>query len=193
MFAFCLPIPTTAAYYGSTPACCYSLSEKHILPEVMHKEGSIVTVQIEKNAREMLQVIICGQCIRLSPSLNQKILNIRFHEKAGSGGQRDVRRCTPPTQRSTNTSLPPLPPPVQCMASNYFLLGSLGILAACTIKLGIPAMFNLYFMPYWFFVLWLDVVTYLQHHGSSDPEEKLPWFRGEVRGAAPISAQERER
>ena len=58
----------------------------------------------------------------------------------------------------------------------------MGILGACTLKLGIPAMLNLYFLPYWFFVLWLDVVTYLHHHGSSNPEEKMPWFRGEVGG-----------
>jgi omega-3 fatty acid desaturase (delta-15 desaturase) len=68
------------------------------------------------------------------------------------------------------------------MTSNYFLIGWLAVLGACTVKLGLPAMFNLYFMPYWFFVVWLDVVTYLQHHGSHDPEEKLPWFRGEVSG-----------
>lgn len=71
-------------------------------------------------------------------------------------------------------------PYTQCMASNYFLIGWLGILAACTVKLGIPAMLNLYVLPYWFFVMWLDVVTYLHHHGSNDPEEKMPWFRGEV-------------
>ncbi|KAF5839218.1 fatty acid desaturase [Dunaliella salina] len=67
----------------------------------------------------------------------------------------------------------------QCITSNVFLIAWLGVLAACTAQLGIPAMLNLYVMPYWFFVVWLDVVTYLQHHGSHDPEEKLPWFRGE--------------
>lgn len=35
-------------------------------------------------------------------------------------------------------------------------------------------------IPYWIFVVWLDVVTYLHHHGSSDANEKLPWYRGEV-------------
>lgn len=34
-----------------------------------------------------------------------------------------------------------------------------------------------YFMPYWIGVIWLDVVTYLHHHGSSDAEEKMPWYR----------------
>nr|QWW89555.1 Omega3 fatty acid desaturase [Chromochloris zofingiensis] len=63
--------------------------------------------------------------------------------------------------------------------SNAFLLGMLGILGAATFKLGAAAMFNLYFMPYWVFVAWLDVVTYLHHHGSHDATEKLPWYRGE--------------
>lgn len=27
------------------------------------------------------------------------------------------------------------------------------------------------------FVMWLDLVTYLHHHGH---EEKLPWYRGKV-------------
>jgi hypothetical protein len=27
-------------------------------------------------------------------------------------------------------------------------------------------------------VVWLDVVTYLHHHGY---EEKIPWYRGEVK------------
>ena len=27
------------------------------------------------------------------------------------------------------------------------------------------------------FVMWLDAVTYLHHHGH---EEKLPWYRGKV-------------
>ena len=43
------------------------------------------------------------------------------------------------------------------------------------------AMLNLYVLPYWFFVMWLDVVTYLHHHGPSDPEEEVPWYRNEVR------------
>jgi omega-3 fatty acid desaturase (delta-15 desaturase) len=63
------------------------------------------------------------------------------------------------------------------LTSNAFLLGMAGVLAAATAKLGVMAMFNLYFVPYWVFVAWLDAVTYLQHHGSSDPSEKLPWYR----------------
>ncbi|KAM1286763.1 hypothetical protein ACFX15_000680 [Malus domestica] len=36
-------------------------------------------------------------------------------------------------------------------------------------------MLKLYFVPYWVFVMWLDIVTYLHHHGY---ETKLPWYRG---------------
>jgi hypothetical protein len=25
--------------------------------------------------------------------------------------------------------------------------------------------------------MWLDIVTYLHHHGSSNPTEKMPWYR----------------
>ncbi|NP_001296286.1 omega-3 fatty acid desaturase, endoplasmic reticulum-like isoform X1 [Gossypium raimondii] len=39
-----------------------------------------------------------------------------------------------------------------------------------------PSMtFKLYGVPYLIFVAWLDVVTYLHHHGY---EQKLPWYRG---------------
>jgi hypothetical protein len=72
------------------------------------------------------------------------------------------------------------------LTSNAFLIGMAGVLAAATAKLGVLAMFNLYFVPYWVFVAWLDMVTYLQHHGSSDPTEKLPWYRWE---AAPLAAR----
>ncbi|GBF89180.1 omega-3 fatty acid desaturase [Raphidocelis subcapitata] len=64
------------------------------------------------------------------------------------------------------------------LTSDACLVGMLAVLAACTAKLGVVAMFNLYFVPYWVFVAWLDMVTYLQHHGSNDPAEKLPWYRG---------------
>ena len=69
---------------------------------------------------------------------------------------------------------------VQIRTSNAFLKGMLGLLAVGTLALGPLAMFNLYFMPYWINVVWLDIVTYLHHHGPEDPEEKVPWYRGEV-------------
>ncbi|KAL3530892.1 hypothetical protein ACH5RR_010214 [Cinchona calisaya] len=36
-------------------------------------------------------------------------------------------------------------------------------------------MLKVYGIPYLIFVMWLDVVTYLHHHGH---EQKLPWYRG---------------
>ncbi|KAL2332968.1 hypothetical protein Fmac_014181 [Flemingia macrophylla] len=36
-------------------------------------------------------------------------------------------------------------------------------------------MFKLYGAPYLIFVMWLDFVTYLHHHGYN---QKLPWYRG---------------
>lgn len=36
-------------------------------------------------------------------------------------------------------------------------------------------MLKLYGVPYWIFVMWLDFMTYLHHHGH---DEKLPWYRG---------------
>ena len=63
------------------------------------------------------------------------------------------------------------------LTSDACLLAMVGVLAAATAKLGVAAMVGLYFVPYWVFVMWLDTVTYLQHHGSSDPQEKLPWYR----------------
>ena len=58
--------------------------------------------------------------------------------------------------------------------------GMLAVLAGFTLWLGPLAMLKLYVLPYWLNVVWLDVVTYLHHHGSSDPAEKMPWYRGEV-------------
>ncbi|KAK9835841.1 hypothetical protein WJX74_009196 [Apatococcus lobatus] len=63
--------------------------------------------------------------------------------------------------------------------SNKFMQGMLIILGLCTLTLGPVAMFNLYFMPYWINVVWLDIVTYLHHHGAEDPNEKVPWYRGQ--------------
>ena len=71
-------------------------------------------------------------------------------------------------------------PALQIETSNRYFLGAMAVLAACTVAFGPLKMFNLYFMPYWINVIWLDVVTYLHHHGSEDPEEKLPWYRGKV-------------
>jgi omega-3 fatty acid desaturase (delta-15 desaturase) len=63
------------------------------------------------------------------------------------------------------------------LTSDAFMLGMVGVLAAATAKLGLLNILNLYVLPYWCFVVWLDVVTYLHHHGTT--KEKMPWYRGE--------------
>ncbi|KAH7843119.1 hypothetical protein Vadar_012872 [Vaccinium darrowii] len=49
------------------------------------------------------------------------------------------------------------------------------LLVGLCFLIGPIPMLKLYFIPYWVFVMWLDFVTYLHHHGH---EEKLPWYRG---------------
>ncbi|KAG6728773.1 hypothetical protein I3842_02G190400 [Carya illinoinensis] len=56
-----------------------------------------------------------------------------------------------------------------CWTAMAALLGYLSFV------MGPLQMLKLYFIPYWIFVMWLDLVTYLHHHGH---EEKLPWYRG---------------
>ncbi|KAF2291653.1 hypothetical protein GH714_027879 [Hevea brasiliensis] len=48
------------------------------------------------------------------------------------------------------------------------------LLYSCFI-FGPAQVFKLYGVPYLIFVMWLDFVTYLHHHGC---EQKLPWYRG---------------
>lgn len=72
----------------------------------------------------------------------------------------------------------------QVRTSNAFNLGMVAVLAAATAALGPLAMFKLYFVPYWVNVVWLDLVTYLHHHGPQDAGEKIPWYRGEARACA---------
>ncbi|KAL1805259.1 hypothetical protein ACET3Z_028327 [Daucus carota] len=48
------------------------------------------------------------------------------------------------------------------------------LVGLCFVVGPIP-MLKLYGIPYWIFVMWLDFVTYLHHHGH---EGKLPWYRG---------------
>ncbi|KAL8539186.1 hypothetical protein ACS0TY_000984 [Phlomoides rotata] len=49
------------------------------------------------------------------------------------------------------------------------------ILAGLSFVMGPFQLLKLYGIPYLGFVMWLDVVTYLHHHGH---EDKLPWYRG---------------
>ncbi|GMP23432.1 hypothetical protein CsSME_00001038 [Camellia sinensis var. sinensis] len=50
------------------------------------------------------------------------------------------------------------------------------LLVGLSFVMGPIQLLKLYGVPYAIFVMWLDLVTYLHHHGH---EEKLPWYRGE--------------
>jgi omega-3 fatty acid desaturase (delta-15 desaturase) len=67
----------------------------------------------------------------------------------------------------------------QVRTSNAFLIAQLGALAASACLLGPLMTAALYVVPYWINVVWLDLVTYLHHHGPSDEGERIPWYRGE--------------
>ncbi|XP_074591000.1 omega-3 fatty acid desaturase, chloroplastic-like [Curcuma longa] len=53
-------------------------------------------------------------------------------------------------------------------------IAMVGLLVGLTCFMGPIQMLKLYGIPYVFFVMWLDLVTYLHHHGH---EDKLPWYR----------------
>lgn len=56
-----------------------------------------------------------------------------------------------------------------CWTAMVALLGCLSFV------MGPIQILKLYVVPYFTFVMWLDLVTYLHHHGH---EDKLPWYRG---------------
>ncbi|KAL3585778.1 hypothetical protein D5086_012645 [Populus alba] len=49
------------------------------------------------------------------------------------------------------------------------------LLVGLSFVMGPVQLLKLYGVPYVGFVMWLDLVTYLHHHGH---EDKLPWYRG---------------
>nr|AKN35208.1 omega-3 fatty acid desaturase [Chorispora bungeana] len=51
----------------------------------------------------------------------------------------------------------------------------LSILIFLSFTVGPLSVLKVYGVPYIIFVMWLDAVTYLHHHGY---DEKLPWYRG---------------
>ncbi|KAK1650986.1 hypothetical protein QYE76_068791 [Lolium multiflorum] len=61
------------------------------------------------------------------------------------------------------------------LTSTASWLAMIGLLAGLTFAMGPLKMLKLYAIPYAIFVMWLDFVTYLHHHGHQD---KLPWYRG---------------
>ncbi|XP_061374635.1 omega-3 fatty acid desaturase, endoplasmic reticulum-like isoform X2 [Gastrolobium bilobum] len=49
------------------------------------------------------------------------------------------------------------------------------VLLYLSFTMGPIFMLKLYGVPYWIYIMWLDFVTYLHHHGY---KQKLPWYRG---------------
>nr|AAC98967.2 omega-3 fatty acid desaturase [Vernicia fordii] len=61
------------------------------------------------------------------------------------------------------------------LTSNFcFSIMALLLLYSCFV-FGPVQVLKFYGIPYLVFVMWLDFVTYMHHHGH---EEKLPWYRG---------------
>ncbi|XP_051121355.1 omega-3 fatty acid desaturase, chloroplastic-like [Andrographis paniculata] len=61
------------------------------------------------------------------------------------------------------------------MTSTICWTAMVGVLAGLCFLMGPMQLLKLYGIPYLGFVAWLDLVTYLHHHGH---DEKLPWYRG---------------
>ncbi|KAK4489274.1 hypothetical protein RD792_005071 [Penstemon davidsonii] len=57
------------------------------------------------------------------------------------------------------------------------------LLVGLSFVMGPVQLLKLYGIPYLGFVMWLDFVTYLHHHGH---DEKLPWYRGKTEAAKPV-------
>lgn len=62
------------------------------------------------------------------------------------------------------------------MTSNACLIAMILLLGCLCSLLGPIQILKLYGVPYLIFVMWLDGVTYLHHHGYTN---KLPWYRGQ--------------
>ncbi|KAG9131735.1 hypothetical protein Leryth_009482 [Lithospermum erythrorhizon] len=63
----------------------------------------------------------------------------------------------------------------QVLTSTICWFTMLGFLIFLSFVGGPLQVLKLYGIPYMIFVVWLDMVTYLHHHGH---EDKLPWYRG---------------
>ncbi|XP_058110257.1 omega-3 fatty acid desaturase, chloroplastic-like isoform X1 [Magnolia sinica] len=61
------------------------------------------------------------------------------------------------------------------MTSTLCWTAMVALLVGLSCVVGPIQILKLYVVPYWIFVMWLDLVTYLHHHGH---EDKLPWYRG---------------
>ncbi|XP_056172464.1 omega-3 fatty acid desaturase, chloroplastic-like isoform X2 [Syzygium oleosum] len=69
------------------------------------------------------------------------------------------------------------------MTSTACWTAMVGLLVGLSFVMGPLQLLKLYGIPYWIFVMWLDFVTYLHHHGH---EDKLPWYRGKTEAAKPV-------
>ncbi|KAF7816112.1 omega-3 fatty acid desaturase, endoplasmic reticulum-like [Senna tora] len=61
------------------------------------------------------------------------------------------------------------------ITSTLCWLAMFSLLVCLSFIMGPVQIFKLYGVPYLIFVMWLDTVTYLHHHGY---KQKLPWYRG---------------
>ncbi|GAA0185186.1 hypothetical protein LIER_32474 [Lithospermum erythrorhizon] len=63
----------------------------------------------------------------------------------------------------------------QVLTSTICWCTMVGVLVSLSFAFGPIQVLKFYGVPYMIFVMWLDMVTYLHHHGH---EQKLPWYRG---------------
>jgi hypothetical protein len=64
------------------------------------------------------------------------------------------------------------------VTSDLYLIAMYSTLLYCMYCFGGGTVARLYWAPWLVFVVWLDLVTYLHHHGlPTDSTEKMPWYR----------------
>eukprot|EP00878_Enallax_costatus_P000968 GHUV01001100.1.p1 GENE.GHUV01001100.1~~GHUV01001100.1.p1 ORF type:complete len:437 (+),score=65.97 GHUV01001100.1:166-1311(+) len=64
------------------------------------------------------------------------------------------------------------------VVSDLYLLAMYSALLYCMFTFGGGAVAKLYWAPWLVYVVWLDTVTYLHHHGVQEDADKMPWYRG---------------
>ncbi|GLJ42887.1 hypothetical protein SUGI_0889000 [Cryptomeria japonica] len=64
---------------------------------------------------------------------------------------------------------------IDVLISTLCWIAMASLLLAFAIIMNPGWVINLYVVPYWIFVMWLDLVTYLHHHGH---DQRVPWYRG---------------
>ncbi|XP_057955141.1 omega-3 fatty acid desaturase, endoplasmic reticulum-like [Malania oleifera] len=61
------------------------------------------------------------------------------------------------------------------MISTVWYTATVALLVWASFAFGLLLLLKVYTVPYMIFVMWLDLVTYLQHHGH---DNQIPWYRG---------------